>query len=103
MKKLLILFANSYPYNISEPFLENEVPLYPEYFDKVLLITACKKGEQPTRLIPDPTIEMIPDHTLSKDASSILEAIPWMLTDRLFYVGLNDLIFRDGLTPPAAV
>lgn len=98
-KRFLILFANSFPYNISEPFLENEYPLYREYFDKVLLVTACRRGEQPTRILNDPAIEVIQDYTLSKDPRSIMEALPWLLTDRLFYAGLKDLIFRDGLSP----
>lgn len=59
MKKLLILFAYSYPYSTHEPFLENETPLYKDYFDKVLLIIGRKRGELPTRQLPDPAIEVI--------------------------------------------
>lgn len=95
---VLILFANSFPYNISEPFLEHEYPLYREYFDKVLLVTACKKGEKPTRQLEDPTIEILPDHTLAKDLRSVLEALPWMLTDKMFYKELWNLIFREGFS-----
>lgn len=76
MKKLLILFANGFPYGNHEPFLENEIPIYKEYFEKVLLLSPCNKGETPTREVHDSLIEIIPDYTLSKDVKSILEAIP---------------------------
>lgn len=95
MKKLLILFSKGFPYGRSEPFLENEYPIYKEYFDKVLIVTCCRKGEQPTRLIDDPTIEVLPDHTLAKHLPSVLTAIPRMLTDRMFYKELKRLIFQD--------
>lgn len=85
MKKLLILFANGFPYNISEPFLENEYPFYREYFDKVLIVTECKRGENPTRQVEDPCIEIINDYTLSRDFRSVLKALPHALTDRKFY------------------
>lgn len=92
MKKLLVVFANSFPYNISEPFLANEHPLYKEFFDKTLMVTNGKKGEKPTRRINDPEIELITDHTLSKDLKSIIEAIPWVLTDKMFYKELKWLL-----------
>lgn len=92
MKKLLIVFANSFPYNISEPFLTNEYPLYKDFFDKTLMVTNGKKGEKPTRRINDPSVELITDHTLSKDLKSILEAVPWMITDKLFYKELKWLV-----------
>lgn len=94
MKKLLVIFANSFPYNISEPFLANEHPLYKEYFDKVLMVTNGKKGELPTRQIDNSTIELITDYTLSKDLKSIVQAIPWMLADKMFYKELKQLLFK---------
>ncbi|MBQ3045701.1 MAG: glycosyltransferase [Clostridia bacterium] len=93
-KRLLVLFAKGFPYNLSEPFLDNEYPLYKNYFDKTVIITGCKKNEKPTRQITDPTIEIIPDHTLSKDAFSLIEALPWLLTDKFFYRETAALIFR---------
>ncbi len=98
MKKLLILFANSFPYNISEPFLKNEISVYHEFYDKTLIVTNSKKNEKPTREINDPTIELISDHTLSKDKRSIIEAIPFMLTDKMFYKELKNLIFSKGFS-----
>lgn len=95
MKKLLIVFANSFPYNISEPFLANEHPLYKEFFDKTLMVTNGKKGEKPTREINDPSIDLITDYTLSKDLKSIAEALPWMLTDKLFYKELKSLLSKS--------
>ena len=95
MKKLLVVFANSFPYNISEPFLANEHPLYKEYFDKVLMVTNGKKGEHPTRQIDDPSIELITDYTLSKDLKSIVQAIPWMLADKMFYKELKQLLSKN--------
>lgn len=92
MKKLMIVFANSFPYNISEPFLVNEHPLYKDFFEKTLMITNGKKNEVPTREINDPSIELITDYTLSKDTKSIVEALPWMLTDKMFYKELKWLL-----------
>lgn len=98
MQHLLILFADRFPYNTGEPFLENENPLYGQYFDKVLLSTACKKGEQPTRDLDGELFEVLPDHTLSKDLRSVLEALPWLLTDGLFWSELGSLLFREGFS-----
>ena len=98
MKRLLIQFTNSFPYNTSEPFLESEYPLYSEYYDKVLIVAACKRNEVATRTINDENTEIIEDYTLSKDIRSIIEAIPFVLTDRLFYRELKHLIFVEGFT-----
>ncbi|MBQ3215099.1 MAG: glycosyltransferase [Oscillospiraceae bacterium] len=97
MKKLLVLFTNGYPYGSSEPFLENEVPLYKEYFDKVLIVTPCRKGDRPTRTVDD-SIEVLPDYTLAKDLPSILSAIPGMLRDKMFYRELKLLFGREGFS-----
>ena len=93
------MFAKGFPYNISEPFLENEYPLYKEYFDRVLIVTGCKKGEKPTRDILDPVIHILNDYTLAKDRKSILEALPYVVTDRLFYQELWCLIKEKKFTP----
>lgn len=98
MKRLLVLFAKGFPYNVSEPFLENEYPLYKKYYDKVLIITGCSKTEPPTRTVTDPTLEIIKDHTLSKDLRSIIEALPYVLTDKLFYKELKNLLFSGKCT-----
>lgn len=98
MKRLLILFANGFPYHISEPFLEHEYPLYKEYFDKVLIVTACRRGEQPTRQIDDPSIEILRDYTLSKDPLSVAEAIPGVITDSMFYQEIKSLLRGDGFS-----
>lgn len=98
MKKLLVLFAKGFPYNFSEPFLENEYPLYKDYFDKVLIITGCKRTEHPTRQVTDPTVEIISDYSLSKDIRSIIEALPLVLTDRMFYRELKALILQHGFS-----
>jgi len=92
MKKLLVLFAKGFPYNFSEPFLENEYPLYQEYFDKVLVVTGCEKTEKPTRIVNDPTLEFISDYTLAKDIKSIIESLPFVLADRMLYKELFNLI-----------
>lgn len=92
MKKLLVLFVKGFPYNFSEPFLENEYPLYREYFDKVLMVTGCEKKEKPTRVVKDPTIEIITDHTLAKDIKFIIEALPAVLVDRMLYKELMALM-----------
>lgn len=98
MKRLLILFAKGFPYNFSEPFLEQEYPLYKDYFDKVLIVTGCGKKELPTRQMTDPSLEILCDHTLSNDLRSILEALPWVLTDRMFYRELKHLVLHEGFS-----
>lgn len=91
MKRLLILFTNGFPYNSSEPFLENEYPLYSTYFDKVLISAACTRGATATRQIDGTLAEVLKDHTLSKDIPSVLESIAWVLRDRMFYAELKKL------------
>ena len=49
MERLLILFADGFPYGASEPYLEDECPLYGAYADRVLLVTLRRKGERRTR------------------------------------------------------
>lgn len=98
MKRLLILFTIGFPYNVSEPFLEKEYPLYKEHYDKVLIVTACKKSEKPTRQIDDPTIEILNDYTMSKDLRSIIEAIPATICDKMFYRELKHLFFSQGFS-----
>lgn len=98
MKRLLILFTNGFPYNTSEPYLETEYPLYSEYFDKVLIVAACRRNETVTRRIDCGNTEVIQDYTLSKDIRSMIEAIPFVLTDRLFYHELIHLIRAEGVT-----
>lgn len=92
MKRLMILFADGFPYERSEPFLEREHPLYKKYFDHVLISTACRRNATPTRKLEDPGIEVVPDYTLGKDVKSIIGAIPWLLTDRAFYEELYKLV-----------
>lgn len=97
MKRLLILFANGFPYGISEPFLENEVPLYGEYFDHVLLSTACRRGEAATRQVDETLTDLLCDYTLHRDVRSILETIPCLLRDKLFYRELK-LLWKRGFS-----
>lgn len=92
MGKTLVLFTKGFPYNISEPFLENEYPLYKEYFDRVLIVTGCKKGEKPTRDIQDQVIHILDDYTLAKNKKAILESLPYVITDGMFYRELWRLI-----------
>lgn len=99
MKKLLILFAKGFPYGAGEPFLESEYRLYRERFDKVLLVTSCKKGTKPTRTLDDPAIEVLPDHTQFRHLPSMVLGLGRMLTDGMFYRELAYLI-RKGLFTP---
>ena len=99
MKKLMILFAGGFPYGISEPFLEQETPLYGDYFDKVLLVTSCKRGEQPTRPVDGTLMEVLSDYTVSKDLRSILQALPWTLTDPMLWRELRMLLKQRKLSP----
>lgn len=92
MKKTLLLFTKAFPFHISEPFLENEYPLYKKYFDKVVVITACRKGEIPTRKVTDPVVEFIYDYTQSGDKKSVISALPALLSDKMFYRELAHLI-----------
>lgn len=96
MKKLLVLFTKGFPFNSSEPFLENEYKLYQQKFDKVLVVAGCKRNEMQTRNLEGENIEVIGDFTLSKDIKSILEAIPYLLKDRMFYSELGTAIKKRG-------
>lgn len=98
MKRAMILFAKGFPYNVSEPFLEKEYPKYGTYFDHVLVVTGCKKGEKPTRQVEDDTLEFINDYTLSGDVCSILQAVPLMLSDRMFYREIAQLVREKRFT-----
>lgn len=98
MKRLLILFANGFPYNGSEPFLEKEYPLYGEYFDKVLISTACTRGERATRPLDEDLTEVLEDYTLSRDIRSVLSALPHFLTDTKYYAELFRLLRAGALT-----
>lgn len=99
MKRLLILFTNGFPYNNSEPFLEQEYPLYREYFDKVLISAACTRGEKPTRKLENDTTEVLSNYTLSRDLRSVLTAIPYLLVDRKYYKELFQLCKAGKLIP----
>lgn len=101
MKKLLIIFVNRFPFYNSEPFLEKEHLYYKEQFDKVLLVTNCKKGDKPTRTISDSRIEIIEDYTMSGDIKSILQALPLTLTDSIFYKELLNLLRYKKVSPKA--
>ena len=92
MKRLLILFADGFPYGGHEPFLEAEYPLYKDYYDCVLISSACQRREVATRHLSEMGTEIIPDYTLSRDARAIVEAIPWMLSDGVFYRELFTLL-----------
>lgn len=92
MKRAMILFAKGFPYNVSEPFLESEYPHYKNYFEHVLIVTGCKKGEKATRIVDDSIVELLNDYTLSKDLKCIVEALPMMLVDPLFYKEIGLLI-----------
>ncbi len=63
MKRVLVLFAKEFPYGVSEPFLENEYPLYKDYFDKVLLVTNRPRSAgvrgQKSREVDDPAVEIL--------------------------------------------
>lgn len=96
--KTLVLFTNGFPYNIAEPFLEQEVPLYKDYFDKVLIVTAGKRGETATRTVDQSTIEIVTDYTLSKEPISVIKALPLMLGDRWFYAEILEQLKRKKLS-----
>lgn len=94
MKQVLVLFTNGFPYSYFEPFLENEYPMYAEYFDKVLIVTGCHRNEKPTREVKGTTVEIVRDYSQSKDILSVLEALPWVLTDPMFYREIKNLFSR---------
>ena len=98
MKRAMILFAKGFPYNVSEPFLETEYPLYKKYFDRVVIVTGCRKGEKPTREVNDPIIEIIKDYTLSKDVFCILQTVPLMITDVMLFREIAGLIKTNRFT-----
>lgn len=62
------------------------------------MVTGCKKGEKPTRQVEDDTLEFINDYTLSGDVCSILQAVPLMLSDRMFYREIAQLVREKRFT-----
>lgn len=92
MKKTLVIFMKGFPYNVSEPFVENEYPMYRKHYEKILIVTGCRKNEKPTRTVTDDRIDILLDHTLAKDVGSILRALPRLLTDKNFYREIKRLI-----------
>lgn len=98
MKKLLVLFANGFPFDQSEPFLALEIPLYPAYFDHTLLISGKKGQHDSVFPLHTSTMTVLPDRTMTLYLPDILEAIPWVLTDTMFYKELFSLVFRSGFS-----
>lgn len=95
MKKLLVLFVKEFPHGVSEPFLEQEYPLYKKYFDKVLIVTNKPKtnsirGKQ-TREICDPHIEILASE-FNKDWLTIFKLCFSVVTDLNFYKELISII-----------
>ncbi|MBQ9860457.1 MAG: glycosyltransferase [Clostridia bacterium] len=99
MKKLLVLFAREFPYNVSEPFLEAEYPLYKEYFDKVLIATnrptaAGIRGKK-TREVNDPAVEIV-ESCFNKDLRHKLAFLWGILSDPHTYIEFFRILFRHG-------
>lgn len=99
MKRLMILFANGFPYNNAEPFLQHEYPLYKDYFDKVLVISGCRSTDDPHSIPDDPVFEFLPDNTLDGGLTAVLRAIPSVLRDPMFYRELKHLLMTKACTP----
>jgi glycosyltransferase involved in cell wall biosynthesis len=61
----LILLNRKFPFGSGETFLENEIGILAQHFDKVLIFPsdACI-GDNPTRLIQDPNVSALPFETL---------------------------------------
>jgi len=55
MEKILILFTTSYPNTNGEVFVENEIRVLENYFDKILDICAVDKNKDIVRYIPKNT------------------------------------------------
>lgn len=88
MKKLLVLFVKEFPHGVSEPFLQQEYPLYKKYFNKVLIVTNKPRtnsirGKQ-TREVSDSHIEIIASE-FNKDWLTIFKLCFSVVTDLNFY------------------
>jgi len=99
MKRLMILFANGFPYNNAEPFLWHEYPLYKDYFDKVLVISGCRSTDKQNTIADDPFFEFLPDNTMDGGFVAVLRAIPSVLRDPMFYWELKQLMITRACTP----
>lgn len=90
MKKLLVLFVLEFPYGISEPFLEQEHPLYKNYFDKVLIVTNKPKSKdirgKKTRSVDETIIEILPSE-FNKNI--------WMILKMGFYIFTDPNTYKD--------
>lgn len=66
MRKILMVFANAFPYGTWEPFLQRETEYY-EDFDDVYIFSLSVRDEQAeTRRILDPRIKVVPIRFRSK-------------------------------------
>ena len=99
MKRALVLFTLEFPYGVSEPFLENEYPLYKDYFDKVLLVTnrprAVGARGQKTREVNDPAVEIL-ESRFNRNLWQKLAFLWAVLTDGHSYTELWHILTRHG-------
>ena len=97
MKRVLVLFTKEFPYGVSEPFLENEYPLYKDYFDKVLLVTnrptvAGIRGQK-SREVNDSAVEII-ESCFNRDLRHKLSFLWSILSDPHTYTEFVRILFR---------
>lgn len=96
MKKMLLLFTKEFPYGFSEPFLENEYPLYKKYFDKVIIVTNHSFSKdnrlKKRHMVNDSTIEIL-ENNFNKNFLKIIKFIFFAVTDLKFYSEFFKILF----------
>lgn len=97
-QSLMVLFVKGFPFGTSEPFLENEWPLYPEYFDHTLIVTPNTDGKPATRSVSTEGISVLPVDIHSLKARIWAATRVSVLPD--FYFEVRRLIKTKSLSFP---
>ena len=80
----LIIITKTYPFDVGEEFIENELPILADYFDKiVILATAVPFNSKQTRSLPDGVTTVVIHEsrtTLGKYARCLFRGLPYALS-----------------------
>lgn len=79
----LVLFTGHYPFGSGEEFLENEMHVAEEYFDKITIVTTEKNPVNFTRYVPK-YAKIVPVRKNMKWLRRVLECIPCLLKARVW-------------------
>lgn len=79
----LVLFTGHYPFGSGEEFLENEIRVAEEYFEKITIVTREKNPVNRTRYVPK-NAEIVPVRKNMGKIQRFLDCIPCLLKTRVW-------------------